>query len=114
MVVGGGGVVGRSAFGQESVGKRVRMQISAKSSGELRGFWRGLPPVDASTKPSLWSAWRGTWFDNERSVSQRFAAGKKRWVTIDLRSNANYKGAICGLGVDIPAHGYIHKIQVQK
>ena len=77
-------------------------------------FWRGLPPADASTKPSLWSAWRGTWFDKERSVSQMFAAGKKHWVDIDISSNANYKGAICGLGLDIPADVYVHKIQVQK
>jgi hypothetical protein len=43
-----------------------------------------------------------------------FPAGKKRWVDIDLSGNVNYKGAICGLGLDIPADVYIHKIQVQK
>jgi hypothetical protein len=107
-------LLGPYSFWQASAAKRIRMQISAKAAGELRVFWRGLPPVDASTKPSLWSAWRGTWFDNERSVSQRLAAGNKRWVTVDLSSNAKYTGAICGLGMDIPAHVYIHKIQVQK
>ncbi|MFM7188052.1 MAG: hypothetical protein ACKO14_09575, partial [Armatimonadota bacterium] len=61
---------------------------------------------------SLWSAWRGTWFDNERSVSQMFASGVKRWVTVDLHSNPNYKGAICGLGMDIPADVYVHQVLV--
>ena len=68
--------------------------------------------MDASTKPSLWSAWRGTWFDNERSVSQVFASSKKQWVTVELSRNANYKGAICGLGLDIPADVYVHQIRV--
>jgi len=107
-------LLGPYSFWQASAAKRVRLQISAKAPGTLRLFWRGMPPVDASTKPSLWSAWRGTWFDNERSVSQMFAAGVKRWVTVDLHNNPNYNGAICGLGMDIPADVYVHQIQVQK
>jgi hypothetical protein len=39
-------------------------------------------------------------------------AGNKRWVTVDLSSNANYKGAICGLGLDIPAGVYVHQVRV--
>ena len=105
-------LLGPYAFWQAGAAKRVRLQISAKAAGSVRVFWRGLPPVDASTKPSLWSAWRGTWFDNERSVSQVFAAGKKRWVTVELDRNANYTGAICGLGMDIPADVYVHQIRV--
>jgi hypothetical protein len=107
-------LLGPYAFWQASTAKRVRLQISAKTAGRVRAFWRGLPPADASTKPSLWSAWRGTWFNNARSVSAMFPAGKKLWVDIDLSGNANYKGAICGLGLDIPADVYIHKIQVKK
>ena len=105
-------LLGSYAFWQASAAKRVRLQVSAKAAGSMRVFWRGLPPADASTKPSLWSAWRGTWFHNERSVSQKFSQGTKRWVDIDISSNANYKGAICGLGLDIPADVYVHKIQV--
>ena len=77
-------LLGPYAFWQACAAKRVRLQISAKAAGSVRVFWRGLPPADASTKPSLWSAWRGTWFDKERSVSQMFAAGKKHWVDIDI------------------------------
>jgi len=105
-------ILGPYAFWQASTAKRVRLQVSAKAAGSVRAFWRGLPPADASTKPSLWSAWRGTWFDNARSVSALFPAGKKRWVDIDLSGNANYKGAICGLGLDIPADVYVHQVQV--
>jgi hypothetical protein len=105
-------LLGPYAFWQATAAKRVRLQISAKSAGSVRVFWRGLPPADASTKPSLWAAWRGTWFDTERSVSQRFTAGKKRWVTVELSRNANYEGAICGLGMDIPADVYVHQIRV--
>jgi len=105
-------LLGPYAFWQGSAAKRVRLQISAKAAGSVRVFWRGLPPADASTKPSLWSAWRGTWFDNERSVSAMFPAGKKRWVDIDLSGNANYKGAICGLGLDIPADVFVHQVRV--
>ena len=105
-------LLGPYAFWQATAAKRVRLQISAKAAGTVRVFWRGLPPADASTKPSLWAAWRGTWFDAERSVSQRFVAGNKRWVTVDLSSHANYKGAICGLGLDIPAGVYVHQVRV--
>lgn len=105
-------ILGPYAIWQASAAKRVRLQISAKAAGSVRMFWRGLPPADASTKPSLWSAWRGTWFDNERSVSAMFPAGKKRWVDIDLSGNVNYKGAICGLGLDIPADVFVHQVRV--
>jgi hypothetical protein len=105
-------ILGPYAFWQASAAKRIRLQISAKAAGSVRVFWRGLPPADASTKPSLWSAWRGTWFDNERSVSAMYPAGKKRWVDIDLSGNVNYKGAICGLGLDIPADVFVHQVRV--
>jgi hypothetical protein len=105
-------ILGPYAIWQASAAKRVRLQISAKAAGSVRMFWRGLPPADASTKPSLWSAWRGTWFDNERSVTAMFPAGKKRWVDIDLSGNVNYKGAICGLGLDIPADVFVHQVRV--
>jgi len=105
-------LLGPYAFWHASAAKRVRLQISAKAPGSVRVFWRGLPPDTASTKPSLWAAWRGTWFDNDRSVSAMFMQGTKRWVEVDLSGNVNYKGAICGLGLDIPADVYVHQIRV--
>jgi len=105
-------LLGPYSFWQANAAKRVRVQITANSPGTMRVFWRGLPPADASTKPSLWAAWRGTWFANERSVSQAYAVGKKRWLTVELSNNPNYKGAICGLGMDIPAGVFIHQIRV--
>jgi hypothetical protein len=41
-----------------------------------------------------------------------FMPGTKRWVEVELSGNANYKGAICGLGLDIPADVYVHQIRV--
>ena len=105
-------LLGPYTFWHASKVKRVRLQISAKAPGSVRVFWRGLPPVDASTKPSLWAKWRETWFDNARSVSTMLTPGNKRWVDVDLSENANYKGAICGLGLDIPGDVYIHQIRV--
>ena len=107
-------LLGPYTFWHASKVKRVRLQISAKSSGHVRIFWRGLPPVDASTKPSLWAKWRETWFDNARSVTATFVPGAKRWAVVDLSENTNYKGAICGLGLDIPGDVFVHRIQVQN
>jgi hypothetical protein len=105
-------LLGPYTFWQANKVKRVRLQISAKAPGSVRVFWRGLPPDAASTKPSLWAGWRETWFDQDRSVSATFMAGTKRWVDIDLSGNANYKGAICGLGLDIPGDVFVHQIRV--
>ena len=88
------------------------MRLSAKAAGTIKVYWRGVPPVAASTQPSQWGAWRQTWFDNARSAEVKITAGTRMWVTVKLAGLPAYEGGMTGLGLDVPDGVTVHDVSL--
>jgi hypothetical protein len=105
-------VIGPYTFWRAEKAPGVRIRISSPSGGVVRVRWRGAPPREASTKPSEWGKWRGSWWNETRSVESSVPAGSKRWVSIKLAGRPGYDGGITGLALDLPEGAALHDVRV--
>jgi hypothetical protein len=99
-------------FWRAEAAASLQIQLSAKTDGKMKVFWRGTPPPAASTKPSEWQSWRKTWWQKERSVSADLPRGTRRTVTVKLAGASGYKGGITGLAIDVPDGVTVHAVRL--
>lgn len=105
-------IIGPHTFWRAEAAPSVRICISAKAAGSVRVFWRGVPPVTASTRPSLWAEWRNGWWNEERSATVAITPGAQQWVTVPLAGRSGYSGGLTGLALDVPDGASIHAVRL--
>jgi hypothetical protein len=105
-------LVGPVTYWRAESAPALRLLVSSETAGVVRVYWRGMPPADAFTRPSLWAAWQSTWWQTSRSHEARIIAGKRRWITMQLAGLANYEGGLTGLALDIPDGTAVHEVRL--
>jgi len=105
-------LIGPVTFWRAETAPKLAVQISSKAPGEMTVFWRGMPPDEASERPSQWSDWFGHSWDGKRSTSAAIPAGERQWVRVDLAKAPSYKGGITGLAIDIPGGVTVHAVRL--
>ncbi len=103
-------VIGPYAFWRAEDAGSVRIRLTADRAGEVRVYWRGMPPRSASTRPSEWSKWRSEWWDEARSVTVKVRPGQRQWITVTLAGRPGYEGGLTGLAIDIPDGASLHDV----
>ncbi|MBN1489795.1 MAG: hypothetical protein JXA69_07750 [Phycisphaerae bacterium] len=105
-------LIGPMTFWHAEAAPQIAVRISSAAVGTMTIFWRGMPPDEASTRPSEWSTWRQSWWTNDRSATGTVPAGDKNTVTISFAESPTYAGAMTGLAIDIPDGVTIHDIRL--
>ena len=105
-------LVSPHTFWRAEAADRVQIQLSSKSEGTLKVFWRDMPTKASSTKPSEWAAWSKTCWQKERSISADLPRGSRRTVTVKLAGAPGYEGGITGLAIDVPDGVTVHAVRV--
>jgi hypothetical protein len=95
-------LLGPNTFWRAEAAGAVRIRLTSRVAGKVRVYWRGTPPLVASTRPSEYARWRETWWDAARSVEASFPSGDKQWVTVKLAGAPGYEGGLTGLALDVP------------
>jgi hypothetical protein len=79
----------------------------------IRLFWRELAPRAHTT--ASWQEWQRTWWVPERSLSVPIQNdGVVRDVAVDLSEAASYRGALCGLRIELPESEPGDTVQVER
>ena len=107
-------VIGPFTFWRSETAGTLRLRVTSRTAGEIKVFWRGMPPQAASTRPSQWTAWRNTWWEPNRSVTVPLRAGANQWITVKLAGQPGYEGGLTGLALDVPDGLSIHAIRLAK
>jgi len=105
-------LIGPLTFWRAEAAPQLAIQVSSKADGTMTVFWRGMPPDEASAKPSNWSDWVRHWWDPKRSTSAVIPADDRKWVRVDLAGVPSYTGGMTGLAADVPSGVIIHKVRL--
>jgi|TARA_B110000908_G_C10267939_1_gene466626 hypothetical protein len=100
-------------FWRAESAQTLAIELTSESSGIMTVYWRGMPNEAASTKPSLWHAWKKTWWTNKRSTTKRITKIKKRWIKVQLKGLPHYEGGLTGLAIHLPFDAVVHQIRLE-
>jgi hypothetical protein len=99
-------------FWRAETAPTLAVQVSSKTPGTMTVFWRGMPPDEASAKPSKWNDWFQHSWDRKKSTSAVIPVGDRKWVRINLAAVPSYTGGITGLAIDVPHGVTVHKVRL--
>lgn len=105
-------LIGPHTFWRAESAGYLRIRTSSKAAATVRVFWRGVPPAEASTRPSEWGKWRQSWWSDARSAEGRIPAGDKQWLTVKLAGLPGYEGGLTGLALEVPNGVSIHEVRL--
>ncbi len=105
-------LIGPLTFWRAEAAPRVAVQVSSTAPGEMTVFWRGMPPDEASAKPSTWRDWFEHAWHSKRASSVFIPAGHRKWVSVSLAEVPSYAGGITGLAIDVPHGVRLHAIRL--
>ena len=105
-------LIGPLAFWRAEAAPKLAMQVSSAAPGTMTVFWRGMPPEEASAKPSVWNDWLQHSWDEKSSTSAVIPAGDRKWVRLDLAAVPSYAGGIAGLAIDVPHGVTVHGVRL--